>query len=315
MEKKFPKYLLRNGELVEYDRATVHILSTAMKYGAIVFEGFRAYWNQDQGELYGFRLHDHFRRLVGSMRITRIPGPTDIDACVEDLNRLIRANELREDLHMRVQVFVEAEDGMLSSTEPVTVTMAAMPMGRYFQREGLHVQVSSWTRISERDFPPRAKAVPNYHNSRLALLQAKTDGYDDAILLTQEGKVAEGPGYTVFAVKDGNLLTPPTTDGILEGITRDSVIKLARRAGINVVERSIDRTELYLADEMFFCGSAAEVTPILSVDRHPIADGKPGRLTLELLDDFRAAAGGAAEDEFGWRTAVYAGTPAPSAAR
>ncbi len=315
MDKKFPKYLLRNGELVEYERATVHILSTAMKYGAIVFEGFRAYWNESERELYGFRLHDHFKRLVGSMRIARIPGATDVDAYVEALVGLIRANDLREDLHMRVQVFVEAEDGLLSSTEPVTVTMAAMPMARYFHREGLHVQVSSWTRVSDRGMPPRVKAVPNYHNSRLALLQAKVDGYDDAILLTQEGRVAEGPGYTLFMFRDGDLVTPPITDGILEGITRDSVIKLSRKAGLKVVERSIDRTELYLAQELFFCGSAAEVTPILSVDRHDIGDGKPGTRTLQLLEAFREAAGGGVPDDEGWRTPVYAEAASPAVTR
>jgi branched-chain amino acid aminotransferase len=312
METAHPRYLLRNGELIAYEKATVHVLSTAMKYGAIVFEGFRAYWNESQGELYCFRLHDHFQRMVGSLRISRIPGATDVDAYVDDLLGLIRANELRQDLHIRVQAFVEADDGSLSSVEPVTVTMAAMPMGRYFRHEGLHVQVSSWRRISDSTMPPRVKTVPNYHNSRLALLQARVDGYDDAILLTSDGHVAEGPGYALFMIRDGLVVTPPSTDGILESITRHSIITLARRAGLTVVERSIDRTELYLAEELFFCGTAAEVTPILSVDRHAVGEGSPGQRTGQLIEAYRAVTIGEVADELGWRTPVYAGAAVPA---
>jgi len=306
MEKRHPGFLLFNGELVEYDRARVHVLRTAFKYGAIVFEGFRAYWNEGQRELYGFRLQDHFSRLLASMKITRMPSNYGVDAYVDDLLRLMRANELREDLHMRVAAFVDADDGSLASTEPVAVSMAAMPMGRYFAHEGLHVAVSSRTRISDFSMPPRVKAVPNYHNSRLALLQARTDGYDDAILLSQDGKVTEGPGYGVFISRGGRLITPPVTAGILESITRDSLLRLAaEELGVDVQEREIDRTELYLADEIFFCGSSAEVTPVLSVDRHPVGGGKPGTRTLELREHFQAAARGAMPDKFGWLTPVY----------
>ena len=193
IEKRHPKYLLMNGELTPYDDARVHVLSTAFKYGASVFEGLRAYWNEERGELYGFRLREHFQRLIESLRICRMASPLDVDGYTADIVRLMRANDLREDLHMRVSAYVDEDDGGLASFEPVSVAMAALPMRRYFGRDGLHVQVSSWTRISDNSMPPRVKAMPNYHNSRLALLQARADGYDDAILLSSDGKVTEWP--------------------------------------------------------------------------------------------------------------------------
>jgi branched-chain amino acid aminotransferase len=292
--------------LVPYDEARVHVLSTAFKYGATVFEGLRAYWNEEQQELYGFRLREHFQRLVESLRICRMGSPLTVEGYTDDLLRLIRANDLREDLHMRVSAFVEEDDGGLASHGPISVAMAALPLGRYFSKEGLDVQVSSWTRISDQTMPPRIKAVPNYHNSRLALLQARADGYDDALLLSQEGKVTEGPGYALFMVRGGQLVTPPVTAGILESITRDSVITLAREAGLSVVERQIDRTELYVADELFFCGSAAEVTPIFSVDRIAVGAGTTGPTTARLRQAFLATVRGEVADTHAWLTPIFA---------
>jgi branched-chain amino acid aminotransferase len=310
MAKRLPTYLFFKGSLVKYDDARVHVLSTALKYGAVVFEGLRAYWNDSRQELYGFRLDDHFRRLNVSMKIARIHGPTDVQGNRENLLELIRANDLREDLHLRVQVFVEAEDGRLNAIDPVSVSMAAIPMGRYFEAGGLKVNVSSWTRTWDRSIPPRVKAISNYMNSRLALIQAQADGYDDTLLLTPDGKVAEGPGHNVFMLRGDDLITPPVTDGILEGVTRDSVIKLARRLEMSVLERSIDRTELYLADEIFVCGSAAEVTPILSVDGMEVGTGKPGTVTTRLREEFLATARGERNEDLGWLNPVYSGVPA-----
>jgi len=304
-----PKYLLMNGELTPYDDARVHVLSTAFKYGASVFEGLRAYWNETQGELYGFRLREHFQRLVESLRICRMASPLDVDGYTADLVRLMRANDLREDLHMRVSAYVDEDDGGLASFEPVSVAMAALPMRRYFGKTGLHVQVSSWTRISDNSMPPRVKAMPNYHNSRLALLQARADGYDDAILLSGAGKVTEGPGYCLFMLRGGKWVTPPVTSGILESITRDSLMVLAAEAGLEVQEREIDRTELYVADELFFCGSAAEVTPILSVDRIPVGSGEVGQRTQALHAAFLATVRGETPDTKGWLTPVFASVP------
>ena len=314
-EKQLPKFLLMNGDLVPYGDARVHIQTTAFKYGAVVFEGLRAYWNADQGELYGFRFREHFQRLVESMRICRMPSPLDVDGYAADLVRLMRANDLRLDLHMRVSAYVDDEDGGMASCEPISVSMAAMPRRSYFGKAGLDVQVSSWTRISDASIPPRVKAAPNYHNSRLAMLQARTDGYDDAILLSSEGKVTEGPGYALFMVRGGKLITPPVTAGILESITRDSIITLAAGLGLEVLEREVDRTELYVADELFFCGSAAVVTPILSVDRIPVGSGQAGPTTELLRATFLATVRGEVEDTRGWLTPVFAGSGAAAASR
>ena len=313
IEKRHPKFLLMNGELTLYDDARVHVLSTAFKYGASVFEGLRAYWNEAQGELYGFRLREHFQRLVESLRICRMASPLDVDGYTADLVRLMRANDLREDLHMRVSAYVDEDDGGLASFEPVSIAMAALPMRRYFGKAGLHVQVSSWTRISDNSMPPRVKAMPNYHNSRLALLQARADGYDDAILLSNQGKVTEGPGYCLFMLRGGRWVTPPVTSGILESVTRDSLMALAPELGLEVQEREIDRTELYVADELFFCGSAAEVTPILSVDRIPVGSGEVGQRTQALHAAFLATVRGETPDTRGWLTPVFAGAAAAEA--
>ncbi|MGE3268858.1 MAG: branched-chain amino acid transaminase [Chloroflexota bacterium] len=309
-EKRHPTYLLMNGELVAYDDARVHVLSTAFKYGATVFEGLRAYWSEEHQELYGFRLREHFQRLVESLRICRMGSPLTVEQYTADLTRLIRANGLHEDLHMRVSAFVEEDDGGLSSSGPISVSMAALPMARYFSKEGLDVQISSWTRISDATMPPRIKAVPNYHNSRLALLQARADGYDDAILLSNQGKVTEGPGYAVFMVRGGKLITPPVTSGILESITRDSIITLAGSLNLELHEREIDRTELYVADELFFCGSAAEVTPILSVDRIPVGTGATGPTTAALKAAFLSTVRAETADTRGWLTPLFEGASA-----
>jgi branched-chain amino acid aminotransferase len=280
MEKRHPKYLFKNGEIIPYEESTVHVLSTALKYAAVVFEGIRAYWNEEQGELYIFRLRDHLERLFRSIKIVRMESPYTLDEFEEHLVELIRRNELREDLHIRIQVLVEEDNGGLASTGPIGVAMAAMPLGRYVGKKGLHCCVSSWVRIADDSFPARVKCIANYHNARLALLQARVDGYDDAILLDRNGKVTEGPGYNLFIVRDGVLTTCPTTYGILEGVTRATLMELFRELyNLPVTEREIDKTELYIAEEAFFCGSGAEVIPIFSIDRHRLSDDKPGPLT------------------------------------
>lgn len=310
-----PRLLYLNGRLVPYADARVHVLSSAFKYAIVVFEGLRAYWSEDRHELYGFRFRAHFDRLLRSMEVARMEAGSSAAELEGSLIDLIRANDLEEDLHLRVLVFVDEDDGRMGSVAPISVAMAAMPMRRYFAREGVHVQISSWTRISEADMPPRVKASANYHNSRLALLQAKADGYDDAVFLGPNRKVAEGPGYNILAVLEDSLVTPPESDGILPGITRDSLIRIARDLGMTVAERSIDRTELYVADELFFCGSAAEVTPILSVDRHIVGTGRPGRITSLLRERYVAAARGDVPAYQEWLTPVYQGRLASGAAQ
>lgn len=297
------RHLLKDGELIAYEDASLHVLSTSLKYGVGVFEGFRAYWDDESDQLHGFRLDAHMKRLVHSMRVVEIDGPTDIALLEEQLVGLIRANELRSNLHMRVQVFVDSSDGKPEDRGPATVFMAAIPMGNYFGATGLDVQISSWARLSDRSMPPRVKSIANYQNGRLALLEARRNGYDAALLLTGNGTVSEGAGYNVFMVRNGVLVTPPVTESILEGVTRDSVIVLARDLGLEVVQRPIDRTELYSAEEVFVCGSAAEINHVRSVDRMPVGTGEPGPVTASLQDAFRDAVLG--RSAHAWTRAIY----------
>lgn len=302
-----PRVLMLNGRLVPYADANVHVLSTAMKYAASVYEAMRAYQSDADGQLYVFRLREHLQRLQRSAKIARITLPADPARLEAETLEVIRANALREDLHVRLIVYVDTEDGGLPSREPVGYVIAPIPTARYFAGAGLHVQVSSWTRTADNAIPARVKAAANYQNSRLALLQAKEDGYDDAILLNSDGSVAEGPGYTIFLVRDHQPLTPPVTSNILEGVTRDTLLTLFRESlGVAVEQREIDRTELYVADEAFFAGTAAEVTPILSIDRRPVGDGTLGPLTAKVREAYFHAVRTGSAPHPEWRTPVYA---------
>jgi len=301
-----PRLLNMNGTIIRYEDARVHVLSTAMKYAASVYEAMRAYWSDADQQLYVFRLREHLQRLQRSAKIACIPLPADLARFEREILEVIRANDLHEDLHLRLIAFVDTDDGGLASREPVGYVIAPIPTGRYFASGGLHVAVSSWHRTADNAIPARVKAAANYQNSRLALLQAKTDGYDDAILLNSDGSVAEGPGYTLFLVRDHQPMTPAVTSNILEGVTRSTLLTLFPESlGVAVEQREIDRTELYAADEAFFAGTAAEVTPILSVDRRPVGEGVMGPLTAKMRDAyFRTVRDGSAPHPE-WRTPVY----------
>jgi branched-chain amino acid aminotransferase len=311
----FPRYLLFGGRHVPYPDARLHVLTTTLKYGVGVFEGLRAYWSDADQELYVFRPHEHFRRLHDSLRLAGIDVPEDIGSFPAQLADLIRVNELRQNLHIRVQAFIDNTDGTPGATGPVLVSMATMPMDNYFGRTSIDACVSSWARISERSMPPRIKAIANYQNSRLAMLEAKTNGYTGAILLTSQGLVSEGPGYNVFVVRDGRIATPRTTDAILEGITRDSVLRLAAdHLDVEIEQRAVGRAELYVADEVFVCGSAAEVTGVTSIDRKPIGDGTDGPVTSALQNLYSAATLGELDPVREWAQPVYGPAVAPAAA-
>jgi branched-chain amino acid aminotransferase len=301
-----PRLLNMNGTIIRYEDARVHVLSTAMKYAASVYEAMRGYWSDADQQLYVFRLREHLQRLQRSAKIACIPLPADLARFEREILEIIRANDLHEDLHLRLIMFVDTDDGGLASREPVGYVIAPIPTGRYFASGGLHVAVSSWHRTADNAIPARVKAAANYQNSRLALLQAKTDGYDDAILLNSDGSVAEGPGYTLFLVRDHQPMTPAVTSNILEGVTRSTLLTLFPESlGVTVEQREIDRTELYAADEAFFAGTAAEVTPILSVDRRPVGEGVIGPLTAKMRDAyFRTVRDGSAPHPE-WRTPVY----------
>jgi branched-chain amino acid aminotransferase len=303
-----PAWGWQNGEFTPWEQCQVHVRAQALMSGAAVFEGLRAYWNPERQQSYLFRIPEHAARLAASLKVMRMrqEAPPDLtEICAE----LVRRNGWREDVHLVPLAYLDvAPDlGPLSPNpnEGLVITGIARAGGKALT-QGFHVRVSSWARISDRDLPPRVKATANYHNSRLALLEARADGYDNALLLNQRGTVAEGPGACVMMIRDGRVVTPPLTAGILEGITRATLIQLfGERLGLAVEEREIDRTELYLADELFLCGTGAEVTPIVSVDRVPVGAGRPGELTLAIQREYFAIARGEAADHAEWRAPVY----------
>lgn len=298
-----------DGDFVPYDAAQLHILSTAVKYAAIVFEGIRAYWNESAGELYVFRGREHLERLAQSAKIARMNFPIPFEQAYDLLSETIRRNNWREDLHIRVQLMVTDADGLIDSTAPVALAISPMPMGRFPDSAGgaaLRATISHWQRVSDNALPPRVKAVANYMNSRLALLQARAEGYDDAILLDTNGKVTEGPGWNIFLVTRGEVITPPVYGGILEGVTRDTLIRLAADLhGVSVTQRVIDKTELYLADEAFFCGSGREVKAISHIDGLRIGEPSPGPFTQAIARSYMAVARNENENYSDWCEAVY----------
>ncbi|MCY3823486.1 MAG: aminotransferase class IV [Nitrospinae bacterium] len=300
------QYASMNGVVVPYEEASVHIQSPAVRYGSSLFEVIKGYWNARGETVHLFRLEAHLRRLAQSAHLAAYDFSPDPRALEDQIRELIRANEVREDVDVRLNLLIGGQ-GPIEATGPVFVGIVMIPARNLFGVSGgLHCSVSSWRRISDDVLPPRIKASANYQNSRLPLIQAKRDGYDSVILLNSSGQLTEGPGATLFLVREGEVLTPPVTAGILEGITRATLIQLFREhCGRDVMERLIDRTEIYLAEEAFFCGSGAEIRSILSVDRHPVGDGKEGPLTNQIRELYLSIARGESTLYPEWRTTVH----------
>ncbi len=301
-----PKYLFLDGKVVPYADAKIHVLAPAVTYGATVFEGLRAYWNEGEGQLYVFRLRDHTERLLRSMRMMRFDHPYDADAIERPILELLRANEVRGDVHIRQMVYLCGETTM-TSTGPVGMAIAAIPKpSTPLVQNGMHVSVSSWTRTTDNSMPFRIKCAANYHNSRLAALQARVDKYDGVLLLNSRGKVSESTGACFFMVRDGRLATPGTNSDILESITRETLIQIAGESTrLPVVERDIDRSELYCAEEAFICGSGWEITPIISIDRLPVGGGTVGPVTRGIQKGYFDLARGYDTAHPEWRTPPY----------
>jgi branched-chain amino acid aminotransferase len=305
-----PQYIWMNGELIPWDEAKLHVTTATVQFGSRVFEGLRGYWNDEEQQLYVFRLDDHLRRLAQSMKMMRM----NLDFSLEEIRQavvdVLIKNDLREDVHLAPSVYFGVGQSFFSykpGTVEVGAYVLAQPRKSILDTDkALHVCVSSWTRISDRDVPPRIKASANYQNGRLAAVQAMEDGYDDALLLNELGKVAEAPGACVFLVRDGTALTAPVTGGILESITRTTLIQLLEEEmSVPVVQRQVDRTELYIADEVWMCGSALEVTPIVSVDRFPVGDGQIGPVTARLQREYEAVIRGKNPKYSDWVLPVY----------
>jgi branched-chain amino acid aminotransferase len=294
------------GSIIPESEASVNILSPTAQFGLNVFEGIRCYWNQDRGELHAFRLKEHLERLMLSCRLVRLPSPYTPEQIELFMKTAIQANDFQTDTAVRMTIFGDGR-GTWNTCEPVSMFIAPMAKSRtrLDKVPALRACISSWERINDNALPPRAKVGANYINGRYAHLQARHDGYDLPIFLGQDGKVSEGAGACLFMVRNGHLVTPPTTSSVLESITRDTLIVLAREAGLTVVERPVDRTELYLADEVFLCGSAAEISPIVSVDGYVLGDSLPGSVTVSLLRAYLAVASGENLDHAEWRTVVH----------
>ena len=303
------KKVWMNGRLIDFADAKVHVFTHAIHYGSGVFEGIRCYVTKDRGPAV-FRLPEHTRRLFDSCKIYRMNLPFTPDEVQQACVDTVAANEF-EDCYIRPVVYRGFGTlGVDPSKCPVDLTIAAWRWGKYLGAEaienGVDVRVSSWNRMAPNTFPALAKATGNYMNSILIRQEAAIDGYSEGIALDVNGYVSEGSGENVFIVRDGRIFTPPLGASILSGITRSCVIRMARDLGIEVVEGLVPREMLYIADEVFFSGTAAEITPIRSIDRIPIGTGHRGPITERLQKEFFAYIAGEIPDRYNWFTPVYA---------
>ncbi len=297
----------RNGELINWDEANVHVLTHALHYGTSVFEGIRCY-ETSRGPAV-FRINEHIRRMFDSAKIYRMDLPRFspaelVDACRE----IVRVNKLKSCYVRPIAFRGYGEMGVLSLSNPIEIFICCWEWGKYLGAEatekGVDVCVSSWTRIAPNTLPAMAKVAANYMNSQLIKMEATLNGYAEGIALDAAGYASEGSGENIFLVRDGVLYTPTLGTSALPGITRDTVITLANEAGIEVREQAIPREWLYIADELFFTGTAAEITPIRSVDKIAVGTGTRGPITEKLQSEFDSILTGKVEDRFGWLTYV-----------
>ncbi|MBE6800526.1 MAG: branched-chain amino acid transaminase [Ruminococcaceae bacterium] len=301
------RFIWYKGRILNVNDAKINILAPTAQFGLNVFEGIPCYWDTDENQLYAFRLDDHYDRLLNSAKLLQINCPYSKGELKQAFIDVIKANEYDENISVRQTLFVDGF-GSWSSEEPVDMFIAPIPKGKTsseYNKKGLNCCISSWQRISDSVLSPRIKCGANYMNSRVGQREALRNGYDTCIFLNNNGKIAEGPGSCFFLVSKGVLITPRLTDSVLESITRDTIINLAEENGISVIERTIDRTELYTCDEAFLCGSAMEITPILSIDRYPVGNGETGPVTNALQKLYIDATHGRNPKHKNWVTPIY----------
>jgi len=280
-----PRFAYFQGKIVPYSEARVGVATHALNYGTAAFGGLRGYWNSDEEQLFVFRPRDHFKRLLNSAKLLAANLDHTPDSLTQVLMELLRQENFREDCYIRPLIYKADEIiGVRLHDLDDEITMFAVPFSKYVQHdEGAHVTFSSWRRIDDNAIPARGKISGAYINSALIKTDAVLSGFDEALVLTNDGHLSEGSAMNVFIVRDEIIYTPPVTENILEGITRKTVIELARdRLGFTVVERRIDRTEVYLADELFMTGTAAQIVAVTKVDHRPIGDGQMGPATIQL---------------------------------
>lgn len=300
-----PEYVYLNGEYIEADKACIPVRTHAFLYGTSVFEGIRAYYNSEENQLYAFRMKEHYERLLNSAKIMWMNSPYTMDEYIDITKELLRRNNYKTDVYIRPTLYKSSiKVGPTLTDNEDSFLIFTTPFGDYFEAErGLKLCVSNWRRTSDNAIPPRAKISGAYANSALIKTDAHEAGFDDAVVLSESGQVTEGSAMNLFIVKNGTLITSAVTDDILIGVTRNTVIELAKELNIPVKERPIDRTELYLADEIFCCGTGAQIVGVESVDNRKI--GKTGEITKAVQNLYFDVVRGKAEKFKHWCTSIY----------
>ncbi|MCA9823818.1 MAG: branched-chain amino acid transaminase [Dehalococcoidia bacterium] len=298
-------YAYFQGDIVPLEQAKIGVMTHAFNYGTAVFEGIRGNWNEDDKTIYLFRVREHFQRLQQSCKILQLDLHDNIDRLCELTLEIVERSGYEEDVYIRPLVYKSSEQvGVrLHGLESDTVIFIT-PFGPYLDIEkGARCHTSTWRRVDDLGIPPRAKVTGIYVNSALAKTEAQLNGFDEAIMLNADGHVSEGSGENIFIIRNGRIITPMPSDNVLEGITAATAVELAsKELGIETVERQIDRSELYIADEIFMTGTAAHLTPVVEVDRRPVGDGKPGPITSQLSALFFDAIKGKNERYRHWCT-------------
>jgi branched-chain amino acid aminotransferase len=307
---KTASHVWMDGRLVPWDQATMHVSYECVLRGENVFEGVRAYWSEAEEQLFIFRNQEHLNRLRESAHIMRMPIPySDAELTQASIDLISACGYRGTSVHFRPVVYFAEGEPYYYKPEDIRTGVFILAFAKADNpslKTGVRSGISTWQRNSDLAAPSRIKAGPNYHNSRLAYVEARHNGFSVPIMLNSAGKVAEGPGACIMAVRKGKVITPPVTADILESITRDTLIELIRaELGLEVVEREIDRTELYVCEEAFFCGSGAEVLPIASIDHYPVGSGAPGALTQRIQQLYFDAVSGRLPQYRHWLTPVY----------
>lgn len=304
-----PKYAYFEGQIVPFEQATLSVMNHTFNYGTGAFGGLRGFWNDDEQELFVFRPLDHFKRLLNSARLLTFELDYTPQQLTDILFELLRAEGWRENIYIRPLVYVKNEQiGVKLHDLEYDITMFSLPFGSYVpNEEGTSVTISSWRRVDDNVIPARGKIIGAYVNSALIKTDAQRAGFDEALVLNQDGHVSEGSAANFFMLRDEEVITPPVTANILEGITRRTVIQLLRHEmGLEVIERPIDRTEVFLAEEAFFCGTGVQVAAITSVDHRPIGTGRIGPVVSKLRELYFDVVTGRVEKYRFWNAPVYA---------
>ena len=302
------KHAFFGGEFVPIEKAKVSIMTHAFNYGTGCFEGIRGYWNEEEEQLFVFRLREHYERFHRSCRILLIELPYSVEQLGEITLEILRKEDARTDTYIRPLAYKATEGiGVRLHDLDDEFTLFTVPFGKYIEKEeGANVCVSSWRRINDNAVPARAKITGSYINSAFSKTEAMLNGFDEAIVLTSDDHVSEGSAENLFIVRDGVLITAPVTEDILVGITRATIMQIAReKLGLETVERKIDRTELYVADEAFFCGTGVQVVAITTIDHRPVGAGKLGPIVKSIRDLYFDIVRGKVEEYRHWCTPVY----------